>query len=77
MKARNFSFVKKAFLQRGYTIETAVEGGLSKGTVTAHFYGYRKPSAEYAVKYEQLLNIPRSEIRPDLWPAVEKNSTIP
>ena len=46
--------------------------GLSAGAVVyAHCHNLRRISAESAIKYSQALNIPLSELRPDLWAAGE------
>jgi transcriptional regulator with XRE-family HTH domain len=41
--------------------------GVSGRTVLFWRTGERRPSAERALKAERLLNIPRHELRPDLW----------
>ncbi len=42
--------------------------GIDYSTVRKHFVGTRGIGPRYALLYERLLGIPRSELRPDLWP---------
>lgn len=42
--------------------------GIPYVTIAQHVRGARGISAALAIKYERLLHIPRSELRPDLWP---------
>ena len=42
-----------------------------------HYTGRRKVTAEQAMKYERVLGIPRSELRPDLWPPTEAAPATP
>lgn len=36
-------------------------------TVSSHFYGVRKMSADSALRYERQLGIPRAELCPQYW----------
>lgn len=42
--------------------------GIRYDTIWKHCEGMRSISAEMALRYEQTLKIPKSELRPDLWP---------
>lgn len=42
--------------------------GLCYSLARRHYMGERSIGAKYAILYETLLGIPRSELRPDLWP---------
>lgn len=45
--------------------------GISYPTFFQHLTGTRRVSPEMAIFYEEKLGIPRSELRPDLWPPEE------
>lgn len=45
--------------------------GISYPTFFQHLTGTRRVSPEMAIFYEEKLGIPRSELRPDLWPPAE------
>ena len=63
------TLVKKSFDARGLTpAEAARKLGMLYVHVWRHYTGRRGITAEYAIKYEKALGIPRSELRPDLWP---------
>ena len=67
MKTPSF---KDILAKHGLTVLTASKkSGILYQCIYQHARGFRKVSAEDAVKYENLLGIPRNEIRPDLWPA--------
>lgn len=60
---------RKALDSRGITRMDAVRATrITHMTVYMHYDGRRKVKAEQALKYEDALGIPRSELRPDLWP---------
>lgn len=44
--------------------------GISYPTFFQHLTGSRRISPEMAIFYEKKLGIPRSELRPDLWPPI-------
>lgn len=46
--------------------------GIPYITISQHLRGIRTISPELAIKYESLLGIPRSDLRPDLWPPPPK-----
>lgn len=46
-------------------------------TVWRHASGKRNVSPEAALRYERTLGIPRSELRPDLWPPEDGTSSSP
>ena len=55
--------------KRGLSIADASRAsGIPYVTIAQHVRGARGISAALAIKYERLLGIPRSELRPDLWP---------
>lgn len=55
--------------KRGLRIADASRmSGIPYVTIAQHVRGTRGISAVQAIKYELLLGIPRSELRPDLWP---------
>lgn len=61
--------LEKSFAKRELTISGVCRThGLIYQTVWQHFNGLRRIKAEQAIKYERILGIPRSELRPDLWP---------
>ena len=66
--------VREAVVRRGLTPIEAHRRGMPYQSVYRQFRGQRKPSGEYAILYEKTLGIPRSEIRPDLWPPTESLS---
>lgn len=51
--------------------------GVSERTVLFWRSGERKPSPEHAMKAERLLNIPKHELRPDLWEPPPPRSVRP
>ena len=60
----------QAFERRGLSISEASEiSGIGYDVIWKHCKGMRSVSAEMAVRYESTLQIPRWEIRPDLWQA--------
>ena len=55
--------------KRGLSIADASRAsGIPYVTIAQHVRGSRGISAALAIKYERQLGIPRSELRPDLWP---------
>ena len=48
------------------------EYGLPYNTLRQHVLGLRAVSPEMAMRYEGRLGIPRSSLRPDLWPPKEQ-----
>lgn len=65
------NFVRTALERRGLRPIDAHKRGMPYQSVYRQYRGERFPSGEYAILYENILGIPRSEIRPDLWPPTE------
>lgn len=64
--------------KRGLRIADASRvSGIPYVTIAQHVRGTRGISAVQAIKYELLLGIPRSELRPDLWPPEDSTSSSP
>lgn len=62
------SALKTALNKRGLQMKDLIgKEGLCYVQANRHYNGKRPVSAEYALKYEKLLGIPRYELRPDLW----------
>lgn len=62
--------LQKALEVRGLTVNQASKlSGIRYDTLWKHVEGMRGISPEMALRYEETLNIPRTELRPDLWPA--------
>lgn len=72
------SALKKAFDRRGFPRSKlcGVEG-LDYSYAYKQYMGQRGLSARYAIVYERLFGIPRSELRPDLWPPDENKLEAP
>lgn len=69
-------FLKKSFDCRGWRVSAVSrESSLPYTTLWQHYTGKRRVTAEQAMKYERILGIPRSELRPDIWPPTEAAST--
>lgn len=63
--------LKRALERAGLTVNQASKLGIRYDTVWSQFTGRRGISPEMALEYEAKLGIPRSEMRPDLWPPLE------
>ena len=50
-------------------------GFSSRSVVYHHCMGKRSVSAESAIRYEAAFDIPRSKLRPDLWPPTAAPAT--
>ena len=61
--------LKQALDKRGITIRAAARTGIPYCTVWQQCKGLRPVGPKTALRYEKLLGIPRSELRPDLWPS--------
>lgn len=62
------SALKAAFDKRGLERkDLRNKAGICYTNAYRHYEGLRKISAIYAIKYEEVFGIPRSELRPDLW----------
>ena len=55
-------------MSRGLSCKAVAKTGLRYQTVWLHFHGLRNIGVKSALRYEAVLGIPRSELRPDLWP---------
>lgn len=52
-----------------FTLQQVVKlTGFQYSTVWRHVRNVQSISAESAVRYEKALGVPRSKLRPDLWP---------
>ena len=68
-KNQDMNTLKKIFEAHGWKISIICkEKGIPYTTLWQHYRGTRKVTPEMAIRYESLLGIPRSELRPDLWP---------
>lgn len=64
-------WTKRLKVERGLTQSDIAEAlGVAQSAVSNWSRGEKEPSAERAVDIETKLGVPRSEIRPDLWPVV-------
>lgn len=62
------SLLKRAFGKRGLKKKDLChKDGICYAHAVRQYEGERKISAAYAIKYEEIFGIPRSELRPDLW----------
>lgn len=68
---------KLALKERGLSPADVAQKGALLTTVQKHFYGSRNVGPASAILYEQILGIPRSELRPDLWPPTAAPATSP
>jgi hypothetical protein len=66
-KSVGMNNIKKALDERGISVMQAAKAGLPYMSVYKQYNGERNPSGRFALMYERVLGIPRSEIRPDLW----------
>ena len=63
------SRLAKALKLKGLDIMTASKfSGISYSTIYQHCIGKREVSPRLAIIYEKLLKIPKSYLRPDIWP---------
>ena len=61
--------MEKALVKRGLAVNQASKmSGINYDTIWKHKRGEREVSSKMAISYEEKLGIPRSELRPDLWP---------
>ena len=60
-----------------YSQMAELAGFSSRSVVFLHCIGKRSVSAESAIRYETAFNIPRSALRPDLWPPPTPPATSP
>lgn len=69
--------LKQAFDRRGLTPAEAARKGGNYQTLWKQYRGERRVGPTAAMLYERLLGIPRSELRPDIWPPTEPPTTPP
>lgn len=62
----------KYFSRRGSLRRASLESGIPYITLVQHANNARRVSPAMAVRYEELLGIPRWELRPDLWSGPEE-----
>lgn len=63
------SNLKKAMDARNiHPVDLRNQQEIDYSTMLRHYKGLREISAKDTIKYEKLLGIPRSVLRPDLWP---------
>ena len=60
--------LKLALERRGFSMSDAARKGIPLATIAKHCNGEREIGLKAVLRYENLLGIPRSELRPDLWP---------
>lgn len=61
-------YLKLALERRGLSMSDAARKGIPLSTIAKHCNGERELGLKAVLRYESLLGIPRSELRPDLWP---------
>lgn len=66
--------LRKAFERRGLTCALAARLGAPYQTIYKQYNGDRNIGVRSVLLYERLLGIPRSELRPDLWPPATPNT---
>lgn len=59
--------LKQALNKRGISIREAARMGIPYCTIWQQCKGLRTVGPKTALRYEQILGIPRWELRPDLW----------
>lgn len=69
--------LQQAFQLRGLSCRNAAKAGLRYQTVWLHFHGLRNIGVKSVLRYEAILGIPRSELRPDLWPPEHITTSAP
>ena len=60
--------LKNALKKRGISMCEASRKGIPLTTIVKHCNGNRQIGVMATLRYEELLGIPRSELRPDIWP---------
>ena len=66
--------LKQIFDERGWTLQDAVCRGVPYVNLYKQLRGERSIGPRSAILYEEKLGIPRSELRPDLWPPKQPSS---
>lgn len=62
--------IKQIFEERGLTLAAAAKRGVPYHALQKQLKGVRNVGVKSAILYEEKLGIPRSELRPDIWPPV-------
>lgn len=63
--------LRNALDRRGLTCREAARMGVPFHNIYKQYKGERGVGPNSALLYERILGIPRSELRPDLWPPAE------
>ncbi len=58
---------KQILTEHGFSLKEAAARGIHYDTLAKHARGARRVGLAAAARYERLLGIPRSELRPDVW----------
>lgn len=61
--------IRQAKADKGSQAKLAAVLGVSQQQVWYLLHEAKRPSADMALKIEAALGVPRSDLRPDLWPA--------
>lgn len=69
--------LKIALDKRGLTYLEASKMGVPYHNIQKQYRGMRSVGPKSAMLYEQVLGIPRSELRPDLWPPPAREKEAP
>lgn len=71
------TLLKKALDSRGITVLEASKKGASYQTLRKQYLGERAVGLKTVLLYERILDIPRYELRPDLWPSPFSEDPLP
>lgn len=71
------NILKRALDSRGLTCREAAKMGVPYHNIFKQYRGLRGVGPQSAILYEEVLGIPRSELRPDLWPPTATPATAP
>ena len=72
--------LKQIFDERGWTLQDGAKRGVPYHNLQKQLNGTRGVGPRSAILYEEKLGIPRSELRPDLWPpmkALDDENSLP
>ncbi len=69
--------LREALDRRGLSCIEAANKGVPYHNLYKQYKGIRGVGPGAAILYELVLNIPRSELRPDLWPPTEAAPATP
>ena len=59
--------LKEKLEEMGLKPRDVALNGISRSNLTQHLSGLRAVGPKMAIRYEEVLGIPRWELRPDLW----------